>query len=236
MAINHALTAANNTTRVKVVSTGSDAIHVLVGDPAQTWPEGSYIEVVRNSATAAVEFHPFDGSVTLNKLTAGLFDLRDGEYGRVSLVSPGVWDLHVHRIPVDPLPPTPVPTDLKPRPMAQVTISTNTYNGFSALHHNTHFRSTSAADVTIAVQPDSFWTGGDSWDTNGGYPISPGPMPDGGSIIVGKHAVGNITFVAGPGVVINTPDTLILNKLNGKVTLMKVGANTWDLEGNLATV
>jgi hypothetical protein len=128
------------------------------------------------------------------------------------------------------------PYDLKPRPLAQVTITTASYNGFSALHHNTHFRSTSTADVSILVQPDTFWTGGQQWWEDNGFPSSPGAMPAGGTVVIGKHAVGNITFVAGPGVVINTPDTLVLNKLHGKVTLIKVGANTWDLEGNLATV
>jgi hypothetical protein len=116
-----------------------------------------------------------------------------------------------------------------------VTVNASSDAG-SSLHHNQHWRSSAAADITITVQPDSFFTGTDTYTSNNFNPSNPGPMPIGGSMIIGKHAAGNITFVAGAGVTINSPDSLIVNRLHGKVTLIKVAANTWDIEGNLASI
>lgn len=125
-------------------------------------------------------------------------------------------------------------TNVKPAPLATSAVTDNILFG-SASHHNAHLRSTSASNVQVTVQPDSYWTGTEEYWANDYNPTDPGPMPVGGSAVIGKHAAGDITFVAAAGVTINTPDTLTLSKLHGKVTLIKVAVNVWDLEGNLAT-
>jgi hypothetical protein len=99
---NHILKATDNATRVRLNSTGTDLITVIVGDTNETWPEGCYIEVVSISSTAAVMVDVAIGSgVTLTPLSGTNF-LKYGEYARVSLVSPGVWDMHVYAISAAP--------------------------------------------------------------------------------------------------------------------------------------
>ena len=81
------------------------------------------------------------------------------------------------------------------------------------------------------VLEDSAWTGTGEYFENNYSPANPGPMPIGGTIIVGKHGPGNVIFQPGAGVTINSPDGLVLAKLHGKATLIKVGVNEWDLAG-----
>jgi len=392
--IDYPLVASQNGKRVRLQVSGTIPVVVQVGDPNETWPEGCVIEIVRVGASPAVTIVAYDVSVTLNQL-GGINLLEDGEYARVNLVSPGVWDMHVYKLPsVDsagfmfqvgtsfntdhyhyamlsmadaqmlvqtttPLLPvgdvgqpsvvitsadngnssthshnltvmfdytnrkfivtaisnnpnggdtphvawmvgdiiptpgaaysvltsdgpnaapywnTPVPGvellddltdvnfgpyppdngevltfnstlgawepqtpqaqpyDLKGRPMETVPLAGTAETIGSSRHHNTHFRTSSATAVTITIPADSSWPGIDLWHENGGFPINPGPMPPGGSMIVGKHGAGNVTFVPGPGVTINTPDTLTISSLHGKATLIKVGTDVWDLEGNI---
>jgi hypothetical protein len=71
------------------------------------------------------------------------------------------------------------------------------------------------------------------WWEEGFFPNTPGPMPDGGAMIFGKHGAGDVVFVADAGVIINTPDTLTIERMHGKATLVKVGPDEWDLEGRL---
>ena len=125
---------------------------------------------------------------------------------------------------------------IKPAPMTAGGGVATTFDFGSAAHHNLHYRSTAATTLTVTVQPDSFFTGTDLYYDNNFNPTAPGPMPTGGTAIFGKHAAGNIVFVAGSGVTINYPDTLTLSKLHGKATLIKVGPNEYDLEGHLDTV
>lgn len=123
----------------------------------------------------------------------------------------------------------------KPRPLTTSTNSGTTFTLGSALHHSYHLRCTATTAVTVNIPPDSDWTGTDQWFDDGFEPTDPGPMPIGGTIIVGKHNTGDVTFVPGSGVTINTPDTLSITNIHGKATLIKVGANEWDLEGNIGT-
>lgn len=125
------------------------------------------------------------------------------------------------------------PAIVKPAPLATTTTTATALDIGSAAHHNTHYRCSASTDVAITVKPDSFWTGTDDYTANGYNPLNPGPMPTGGNLIFTKASTGNVIFVAAPGVTINTPDTLSISRLNGKATLIKVGANTWDLEGNI---
>ncbi len=127
-------------------------------------------------------------------------------------------------------------TPVKPGPLVTTVVSTTTLDVGSAAHHNTHFRSTAATQLTVTVQPDSTFTGLDAYYDNNFNPLDPGPMPVGGTMVFGKHGTGNVVFAAGVGVTINYPDTLVLSKLHGKATLIKVGANEYDLDGHLDTV
>ncbi len=123
---------------------------------------------------------------------------------------------------------------IKPAPFTIHEIfAPGTHNFGSSLHHNWSVRVISATDVVITIQPDTFWPGNEQYFINGYSPNNPGYMPDGGCILFGKHGAGNVTFVAGPGVTINTPDTLTISRLHGKATLIKVAFNQWDLEGNI---
>jgi hypothetical protein len=58
----------------------------------------------------------------------------------------------------------------------------------------------------------------------------------GDTIIISQVGTGVTSIVAGAGVTINTPSTLVLGMRWGKVTATRVAANEWDIEGNLAAV
>ena len=131
-------------------------------------------------------------------------------------------------------PPTWQAVIAKPAPLVTVVVSTVTNNFGSAADHNVHNRISAGTDATFTIQPDSFWTGTQQYYDNNFNPITPGPMPIGGNAIFGKTGIGNIIFVAGAGVTINSPASLSITTLNGKATLIKVGVNQWDLEGNIA--
>lgn len=169
-------------------------------------------------------------SVTLNTSSA----LAIPQFGvvRLTKVAANEWDMDpiVSAVSDTDLVPS---TPIKPAPM---TVSNNASTAFdfgSAADHNTSYRMTASSAITVTVRPDAFWTGPDLYYTNNFNPTNPGPMPVGGSAIFGEVGSGVVSFVADTGVTINTPATLSINKLNGKVTLIKVAANTWDLEGNL---
>lgn len=123
--------------------------------------------------------------------------------------------------------------EIKPMPLQTINTSVTTLDIGSALHHNSHYRVNAASNVTYTVRADSFWVGSEQYWEGGFSPTNPGPMPTGGVILFGKHGAGNITLVADVGVTINTPETLVLSKMHGKISLIKVGPNTWDVEGNL---
>lgn len=59
-------------------------------------------------------------------------------------------------------------------------------------------------------------------------------FPVGTKIYPKQVGAGQVTIVADTGVTINTPETLLLKKQWAAGTLIKVGTNEWDLEGNLA--
>lgn len=58
-------------------------------------------------------------------------------------------------------------------------------------------------------------------------------IPVGSTIIVGQEGTGTLTITPATGVTVKTPDSLIIAKQHGKATLIKVGANAWEIEGNL---
>lgn len=120
----------------------------------------------------------------------------------------------------------------KAAPLITVNVTSNILVG-SAADHGVHYRSTSASDLVVSVLPDSAFTGTQEYWQENFRPTMPAAMPNGGAMIVGNHGGGAVTFVASPGVTINTPETLTLSKLHGKVTLIKVEPNVWDLEGHL---
>ena len=55
----------------------------------------------------------------------------------------------------------------------------------------------------------------------------------GSKLHVRQAGAGQITLAEGSGVTINTPETLLIAKQHGTVTLVKVGTDEWDLMGNL---
>jgi len=57
--------------------------------------------------------------------------------------------------------------------------------------------------------------------------------PIGTTIVLGQSGVGQVQIIPAGGVVIRTPETLLIRKQHGKVTLIKTGSDTWDVEGNL---
>lgn len=122
---------------------------------------------------------------------------------------------------------------LKPAPFRVLNTTNTSQTLGSARHHNEHWRFTASSTVTVTIAPDSNWPGTQEYWEDDFSPTSPGPMPTGGTIVIGKHGTGNVVFVAGPGVTINTPDTLTITKQHGKATLTKVGPNQWDIEGNI---
>jgi hypothetical protein len=124
---------------------------------------------------------------------------------------------------------------IKPAPLVTINYAVTTSLNFgSAREHNTHYRLGAATNIAVAVPPDSNWTGADTYLDNNFSPLNPGPMPIGGSAIFTKTGTGNITFVPGSGVTINSPDGLTVDKLMGKVTIVKVAPNVWDVSGYLA--
>jgi hypothetical protein len=157
-----------------------------------------------------------------------------------SLLSAGTGISLSYTAPDGPLVISATPTALgpiKPAPLVTVIDAVSTTKDFgSSAEHNTHYRLGAATDIAVTVQPDSNWTGTDTYLDNNFNPINPGPMPVGGSAIFTKTGTGNITFVPGSGVTINTPDGLTVDKLMGKATIIKVAPNVWDVSGYLAAV
>ena len=124
--------------------------------------------------------------------------------------------------------------EIKPKPLQTSTVTSTSIVVGSSAHHNQHIRVNASTDATVSVPPDSTWAGSQQYFENNFNPVTPGPMPIGGCLIVGKTGLGNVTFVPGAGVTINTPDGLSIDRKHGKVSLIKIGLNEWDIEGNLA--
>lgn len=82
--------------------------------------------------------------------------------------------------------------------------------------YNTLIRSTSSAPITITI------------------PISTSVnIPVGAGVLIGQNGAGQVTISGSSGVTVNTPDSYKIGKLYGKITAIKVAANTWEIEGNL---
>ncbi len=58
-------------------------------------------------------------------------------------------------------------------------------------------------------------------------------IPIGTTMIVGRLNSGAVTFVAGSGATVLAMGTLTMSTQNGKVTVMKTAANTWEINGDL---
>ena len=121
----------------------------------------------------------------------------------------------------------------KPAPEAISTNVNNFVDFGSSLDHHTLVQLTNPSP-TITVHPDSYWQGTDPYYANNFNPINPGPMPTGGSATFCLATAGaQATFVAGNGVTIMTPSSLIMNVQNGMSTIVKVAPNVWRLEGHI---
>ena len=58
-------------------------------------------------------------------------------------------------------------------------------------------------------------------------------FPVGSAVLISWNGTGAVSIAGEAGVTIDTPDTLNIGKRYGKVTAIKVGANHWEIEGNL---
>lgn len=59
------------------------------------------------------------------------------------------------------------------------------------------------------------------------------PIEIGSQVVICNSGAGQVTVVADSGVTINTAQTLLLRAQHSTATLIKVGANEWDLAGDL---
>lgn len=122
------------------------------------------------------------------------------------------------------------PSTIAPAPLQVVNYALAMPTSISAWHHGKSIRVREPANVVFALVLDTTWPGTDEyWQPNSNMSA----MPIGGCVMIGKHGAGNIVFAPAPGVTVNTSDSLTLSKMHGKVMLMKVGPNEWDIEGNL---
>lgn len=59
------------------------------------------------------------------------------------------------------------------------------------------------------------------------------PLDTGSAVLISRNGLGSVSVAGMTGVTIDTPDTLIIGKRYGKISVIKVGANHWEVEGNL---
>jgi len=59
-------------------------------------------------------------------------------------------------------------------------------------------------------------------------------MPIGSCVLISWNGAGSVTIAPAVGVTVDSPDSLSIGKQFGKITAIKVGANHWEIEGNLA--
>jgi hypothetical protein len=162
------------------------------------------------------------GSVTFGASSNGL-----GSMGAAGQMLMSYGDTSPEWMPIPARPLTMIPFS-----DAEVGFGYPTIIG-SADQHHSHYRCTVTTPITFTVAPDTDFPGtAEWWDKT--TVTANAPMPPGGTVLFGKHGAGDVIIAAGPGVTINTPSTLTITKLHGKITLIKVGPNEWDLEGNLA--
>lgn len=66
-------------------------------------------------------------------------------------------------------------------------------------------------------------------------PTNAVPLPVGTTVVVSQMGVGATSISWEAGVTVNTPAGYIIGARYGKVSVTKVAANTWEVEGNLGT-
>lgn len=102
----------------------------------------------------------------------------------------------------------------------ELTINTQASSYTLALtDRQRYIRMTSATGVNLTIPPNA----------SVAFPV--------GTIIQVRQAgAGKVTIVAGSGVTINTPETLLMRKQGSTIALIKVDTNTWDLTGDLEAI
>ena len=104
---------------------------------------------------------------------------------------------------------------------AASTIAINTQGGNYTLQlsdaSNTLIRMTSSSANSVTIPNDTTAN-----------------LPVGSAVLISQNGTGQTTIVADAGVTIVSPETLKIGKQYGKITAIKVAANSWELEGNLA--
>ena len=82
---------------------------------------------------------------------------------------------------------------------------------------NTLIRMTSSVANTVTIPNDSTLN-----------------LPIGTSILISQSGIGQTSVTAESGVSIFSPDSLTISKRYGKIVIIKISENTWEIEGNLS--
>lgn len=61
-------------------------------------------------------------------------------------------------------------------------------------------------------------------------------LPIGAAVLISWSGTGSVSIAGEAGVIVDTPETLEIGKQYGKITAIKVAANRWEIEGNLAPI
>jgi hypothetical protein len=210
---------------------------ILLGGVAEGFVDGDFVEIVRvygDAGSNNVSITPNTSSASPptifaprgNELTnAG--DLIRATYDATN----NRWDLDCNILPQPEL-------SYKPQPLTTINVNIvgvdGTFPVGNSAQHNVHYRFNLASEAIVYVANDSSILGSGEWFEDDFNPQNPGPMPVGGSILITRAGDGDVVFEAAPGVTINSPDSLTMGVKFSKVSLIKVGPNEWDIEGNLA--
>ena len=100
-------------------------------------------------------------------------------------------------------------------PLTLIKTLTANYTVVTA-DHGYYIRMNSSSNLTVTLVSDSTEN-----------------IPIGSTIIVGRLNSGDVTFVAGSGATVLAIGTLVMSAQNGKVTVIKTAANTWEVNGDL---
>jgi hypothetical protein len=104
-------------------------------------------------------------------------------------------------------------------PPQSITINTQAGNYTLQVSDafNTLIRMTSSSANTVTIPNDTT-----------------ADLPIGAAVLISQNGTGQTSIVAAGGVTIISPDSLNIGRRYGKITAIKVGANSWEIEGNLA--
>jgi hypothetical protein len=101
-------------------------------------------------------------------------------------------------------------------PLTQIKTETGDYT-LTSNDHGYYIRMNNSGNATVTLVADSVEA-----------------IPVGTTIVVGRTTANSVEFAAGAGATVYSPASLVIAEQWAKVTVLKVAANTWEIEGNLA--